>query len=121
GLHRLARCNARAVGAAIAPRPLVNAYDPQRAAVASLRDAMIAQIHDQPPGSVVCLTNQPLQIAMFFPGTVGLFMLFEPGNVVDGRRVYFVSSDPKLLAQREAGGRLASLLLPAGACPPSGG
>ncbi len=42
-------------------------------------------------------------------------------NVVDGRRVYFVSADPALLAQRETGARLASLLLPPGACPPPDG
>ena len=57
-------------------------------------------------------------LAGSFPGTVGLFMLFEPENVVDGRRVYLVSADPALLAQRETGAWLASLLLPPGACPP---
>jgi hypothetical protein len=110
-----------ALGSALLFRSPVNAYDPQRAEVASLRDAMIAEIHTQPSGSVVCLANRSAPLAMFFPGTVGVFMLFERENVVDGRRVYFVSSDAKLLAQREAGTRLESLLLPAGACPPSGG
>ena len=110
-----------AVGSALLLGPAVNANGPQRADVASLRDAMTAEIHRQPPGSVVCLANQPAPFAMFLPGTVGLFMLLDRENVVDGRRVYFVSSDPKLLAQRDPGARLESLLLPAGACPPGDG
>ena len=110
-----------AVGSAFLLRPPINPYAPQRAAVTTLRDALLAKIHDQPPGSVVCIPNEPAPFMLGFPATVGAFMLLERENVVDGRRVYFVSSDAKLLAQREPGTRLESLLLPAGACPPSGG
>jgi hypothetical protein len=110
-----------AIGSAFLLRPPINPYAPQRAAVTTLRDALVAKIHDQPPGSVVCIPNQPAPFMLGFPATVGVFMLLERENVVDGRRVYFVSSDAKLLAQREPGTRLESLLLPAGACPPSGG
>ena len=110
-----------AVGSAFLLRPPINPYAPQRAAVTTLRDALLAKIHDQPPGSVVCIPNEPAPFMLGFPATVGAFMLLESENVVDGRRVYFVSSDAKLLAQREPGTRLESLLLPAGACPPSGG
>ena len=58
---------------------------------------------------------------MGFPGTVGVFMLFNRDDTLEGRRVYFVSSDPGVLAMREQGGRLGSLLLPADACPPRTG
>jgi hypothetical protein len=45
-------------------------------------------------------------------------MLYHRDDDLEGRRVYFVSSDPSVLALREQGGRLRSLLLPAGSCPP---
>jgi len=100
--------------------PPLDCHESDRATVAAARDAMAAEIHAHPAGSTVCLPNRPVPLAVGFPGSVGVFILFERENTVDGRRVYFVSSDPALLAQRETGGRLASLLVPAGACPPRG-
>ena len=75
----------------------------------------------QAPGSTVCLPNEPVPVSLGFPGTVGVFMLFNRDDTLEGRRVYFVSSDPGVLAMREQGGRLGSLLLPADACPPRAG
>jgi hypothetical protein len=110
-----------AVASAVFLLPPLDRCEIDRAAVAAARDAMAAEIHAQPAGSTVCLPNRPVPLALGFPGSVGVFILFERENTVDGRRVYFVSSDPKLLAQRDPGTRLESLLLPAGACPPGDG
>lgn len=109
-----------AVGSALLLRPPINHYDANRAAVARVREAMAEEIETHPPGTTVCVPNRAAPLAVGFPGSVGVFMLFERENALHGRRVYFTSSDPGAPMLRDAGGRLRSLLLPAGACPPPG-
>jgi hypothetical protein len=46
-----------------------------------------------------------------FPGWAGLFVIVFPDNVVDGRRVFFVTSDGKALAGAADGKRTADLLI----------
>ncbi len=89
-----------------------------RTLLAEIRERMVQEVREHPPGSTVCLRNQPMSLSAGFPGSVGVFVLFYPDDEIEGRRVYFVSSDPELLARREEGGRVARLLLPASACPP---
>jgi len=98
-------------------RPSAQRYDAVRDLVAHQRDAIVHAVMEQPPGATVCLPNQPLPVSIGFPGSVGVFMLFNDRNELDGRRVYFVSSDAALLATRLQGSRLRSLLLPPAACP----
>jgi len=102
-------------------RAPVARFDAARDLVARQRDAIRSAVLAQAPGSTVCLPNEPVPVSVGFPGTVGIFMLFNHEDALDGRRVYFVSSDPAVLAMREQGGRLGTLLLPAGACPPRAG
>ena len=102
-------------------RTPVARFDSVRDLVARQRDAITSAVLAQAPGSTVCLPNEPVPVSVLFPGTVGIFMLFNHENTLDGRRVYFVSSDPAVLAMRGQGGRLGSLLLPAGDCPPRAG
>jgi len=45
-------------------------------------------------------------------------MMLHAANELDGRRVYFTTSDSQLLARSDLGGRLATLLLPTSSCPP---
>jgi hypothetical protein len=48
-----------------------------------------------------------------FPGSAALFVITHRGNVVHGRRVYFIEQDPEVLLQARlhAGSRLADLLV----------
>ncbi len=98
--------------------PPIDHFDERRALVAHVHERILQQVREHPPGSTMCLRNEAAGLQSAFPGSVGVFMLLYPDNELEGRRVYFVSSDPKLLARREQGGRLARLLLPASACPP---
>jgi hypothetical protein len=99
-------------------RTPVARFDAVRDLVARKHDAITSALLAQAPGSTVCLPNEPVPTSVGFPGTVGIFMLFNGDDTLDGRRVYFVSSDPAVLGQ---GGRLGSLVLPTDACPPGAG
>lgn len=104
--------------------PPVDHYTSQRDLVALARRTIADEIARQPPGSVVCLSleqredNLLVATKSAFPGYAALFMLLHPTDTVDGRRVYFVTADPTALEAAAGGGRIASLLLPAGTCPP---
>jgi hypothetical protein len=55
----------------------------------------------------------PLLLAAteLFPGWAGVFVIYFPDNVVDGRRVFFVTDDEKALAAAARGKRTAGLLI----------
>jgi hypothetical protein len=85
--------------------PAVNHWDADRQAVAAALDEISAAVAAAPPGGDVYLPVRffmPLFIAAAqdrgeFPGSPALFVIFHPDNVVDGRRVHFVTSDPRIL------------------------
>ena len=56
--------------------------------------------------------------SMFFPGKAGIFLIYYPGNEVDGRQVRFIEKNPKRLEfwSRFGGERLKDLMIP----PPQG-
>jgi hypothetical protein len=47
-----------------------------------------------------------------FPGWAGVFTIFYPDNVVDGRRVYFVDRNADMLAAAQRGTRTRTLIVP---------
>src|SRR5262249_41779374 len=96
-------------------------FDAIRNLLASQRPDLEREVLARPPGATVCVPTEPAPLTLGFPGSVGIFMLYHRDDALEGRRVYFVSSDPGVLAMREQGGRLRGLLLPAGHCPPSAG
>jgi hypothetical protein len=98
-------------------RPSVDHFAADRARVTAAWDRIVQQIRHAPTGSTVCLPVEPAPVALGFPGSLGIFMLFNRTDEVERRRVRFVSSDPKLLARRDAGGRMQQLLLPDDECP----
>jgi hypothetical protein len=100
-------------------QPPVDHFESERALVARVRDRLDSAIEKVPRGSTLCLPIESAALAFGFPGSAGVFLLLHDENTVDGRRVYFTSSDPKILASRTAGGRMEQLLLPASACPPA--
>jgi hypothetical protein len=106
------------IGAVLLPPTLEHPDALDRAAVLRARDRLEHAILAQPPGAVVCLPIEPVPVAIGFPGTAGVFVLFHPRADVEGRRVYFVSTDPRILALRDAGGRMRELIAADGTCPP---
>jgi hypothetical protein len=104
--------------------PPVDHYTSQRELVARAERTITEEIARHPSGSVACLSLDSRDDALIvapksvFPGYAALFMLLYPTDEADGRWVHFVTSDPTALEARAGGGRIASLLLPAGACPP---
>lgn len=78
------------------------------------------EIRKQPPGSAACIPNRPLALCLGFPGSFGVYILHHRDDELEGRRVYFTTSDPRLLALRLPGSRAEALLAPVGACPPPG-
>ena len=85
---------------------------------------MRALIAAQPAGSTVTIANRAFFSVgsrwippTLFPGWAGVFTIFFGENVVDGRRVVFSETDPKVIAAAARGRRTASLLV-AGTPPP---
>jgi hypothetical protein len=109
------------VTSAMLLRPSIGGFDAIRDLVARQREGVERDVLARPPGATVCVPYEPAPLAIGFPGSIGVFMLYHRDDTYAGRRVYFVSSDPRVLAMREWGGRLRSLLPPAGSCPPSAG
>src|SRR5262245_43446596 len=58
-------------------RPSAPRYDAVRELVAHQRDAIVRAVMEQPPGATVCLPNQPVPVSIGFPGSVGVYMLFN--------------------------------------------
>lgn len=76
-----------------------------------------------PPGDVVRIRNEPFRAApilakqpLVFPGIAGVFLVFHPGDEVDGRRVVFEAPRAQVDDARRRGGPIAALLVP----PPDG-
>jgi hypothetical protein len=98
-------------------RPPVDHFDASRALVTTVWDRIVQQVRQAPTGSTVCLPLEPAPLAFGFPRSLGVFMLFNRSDELEGRRIRFVSRDPNLLARRDAGGRMSHLLLPEAECP----
>src|SRR4029079_12596285 len=83
-----------------------------RAAYTAARDALEAEIRRQPAGDTICLPNRPAIPWPGAPGMLAVFVLDHPTDDVNGRRVFFTSTDPErdLEHGRDRGGRLERLL-----------
>lgn len=105
------------LGAAALFPPRRDDFDSDRLRVASALQRLDRAI-ERSPFRIVCLPIQPAALALGFPGSLGLYVLFHPTDDVEGRRIYFETDDPKVLALRAESPRLNGLLLPKGECPP---
>src|SRR5262245_4523864 len=56
------------------PAHPVARFDAVRDLVARQRDAITSAVLAHPPGTTVCLPNEPVPVSVGFPGTVGIFM-----------------------------------------------
>jgi hypothetical protein len=102
--------------------PRVDHHDAARREAGAVVAAVQQAITAAAPGSDVYITNRPfasigpMLIARqdLFPGWAGVFIIFFPDNVVDGRAVRFVTT-PQVVAANQRGFRTRSLLV----TPPS--
>jgi hypothetical protein len=98
---------------------------------------IVAAVRASPPGADVYVRHQPFfwsdvtSITVgehvipvppgHFPGVAGLFALFHPSHVVEGRRVFFVVGDPVKLASWRHGRHGSTLLVSEGEMRARGG
>jgi len=72
------------------------------------------QIASTPPGQVVLIQNQPFDLSRnfpdAFPGRAAMFVVFFPGNTVDGRPVRFLVSEDDWQRAQARDGRIAALV-----------
>jgi hypothetical protein len=80
-----------------------------------------ASVAMTPPGQPVVILNRSIILSdMFspeataFPGLAGLFVVVHPENVVDGKPIFFVEPDAKVIAAASQRPRMRALLLPDG-------
>ena len=126
-----ALCLAAGYAAALAGYVCVFPPVPQQEAAQREVDRALARIdaaiQASPPGADVYLRHQPFFVSDVtslavgnavlpvppgrFPGVAALFALFHDGNVVDGRRVFFVVDDPARLESWRRGRRGAAMLV----------
>ncbi len=109
------------------PHPIVHFTWVRREAemvVAAVRQRIAAA----PPGADVYIDNQPFGSTDLvwlprdrFPGWAGVFAIFFPENVVDGRRVFFVSQSVDAMRAARHGRRGATLFVGPSALPDEGG
>jgi hypothetical protein len=102
----------------------IDHWDEQRAEATTMIDTIHREVAKAPPGAVVTIPNRPFGPSRFLPGLMpgwaGMFVVFFPDDVVDGRPVRFLaSSDADWRVAQERGGRIAELVVraPAGASP----
>ncbi len=83
--------------------------------VASIR----ASIDATPPGEAVYIRNRPFPPAppvivpyVQFPGWAAVYVIFYPGETVDGRPVYFIEADAPTREAAKRGRRTRDLLVP---------
>ncbi len=93
-------------------------FDGDRRETVATLAAIRAAVAAAPPGATVEIANRPFGAVGWvnfayrdrFPGTAGVFVIFHPDDVVDGRRVVFTSDDPLVMKGARRGRRSATLL-----------
>ena len=99
--------------------PAIDHYDAERQQVALLRQAVARRVAQAAPGEPAYIPNRRMNPVNYFtpmevfPGWAGLYVVFFPGNAVDGTAVRFVDAQPERVAAARArtGTRTAELLV----------
>lgn len=105
--------------AALRTNRALDHHDVAREQTRQVIDTIRAEIAAAPEGQAVFIQNGafppsflvPLPTGTAFPGTVAVFELFFPEDMVDGRRVRFLTLDPEHVGAVHRGGRIRSLLI----------
>jgi hypothetical protein len=102
------------VGYAAARPPVPLHEEARRETVAAVHEIRLA-VAAAAPGATVLIPNRTFAPARWigfpFPGLAGVYMLYFPTDMVDGRRVRFVETPGTVEAVRRAGGRQVGLLV----------
>ena len=101
----------------------IDHHDVARRETAGVLAAVRARVAGQPAGAPVYMDNHPFaSVALYmgrfqlpFPGWAAIFLIFHPSGTLEGRPMYFVTRDPRLIAA--ARGRVRSLLVSPDAVP----
>jgi hypothetical protein len=106
--------------------PVIDNHDGARRETAHILEQIRLAVAEVPPNRDVYIENRPFRAmgpifihANAFPGWAGVFVIFFPDNVVDGRRVRFVEPRRRYFGVAKLGRRSATLLVPS-VPPPSG-
>jgi hypothetical protein len=94
--------------------PGIDHHDAARLEAVAVIERINTRIDGAPPDGTVYLTNETFAGVdrRTFPGSVALYVITQPSNVVRGRRVYFREPDPAVLvAARARPGRRTPMLL----------
>lgn len=95
--------------------PPIGQHVSARRDTAAVLASIQAAIDAQPPSEAVYIENRvfaPVPLPLFmFPGWAGVFIIFHPDNVVDGRRVYFVERVPEIPPLLRRGRRTGELII----------
>jgi hypothetical protein len=105
---------AAATASNLAFGPAMDHHDEERREVARALEHIRAAVDAARPGSIACVKNEIVPLFARFPGTVGVFVLYHPGDEIDGRRVRFVADRARLDATT---GRARTLMVEPDACP----
>jgi hypothetical protein len=107
------------VGCVLAFAPPIDAHARERREAAGVMMMIRAEVAKAPPGADVYIQNRRflgvgpmLATAGFpwFPGWAAVYAIFSPEDVLDGRRVHFVT-DPAIVRAGRDGRRSAALLV----------
>ncbi len=104
------------IGAFALSPPAVDHHARTRRLTGQALAAMRRAARSRPVGRPVYIPNRGFRGLLFFPalfpGSAAVFAIFHPSNVLDGRRVYFVESNPAVLEAAKRGRRTKDLLVP---------
>jgi hypothetical protein len=105
--------------------PTIDHYHQQRGLVARAAQTIAEEVEAHAPGAPVCISLDGRDDALLlwasksiFPGWAAIFMLLHPTNELAGHRLYFTTVDEVTRESLKPGGRIVSLLVRAGQCPP---
>lgn len=108
-----------AVAAWMSTAPWIDHHPASRRETREVLAAIRERVRSTPPGSDVRIPNRrfqdvgPLVPNTMFPGWAALFTIYFPSGAIDGRRVYFLEREPRVIDETRRGRRIAQVLLPA--------
>jgi len=117
----LAACLVAAIGVRVLAAPKIDSHEWARLRTAEALRRLGEVLGAAPAGSDVYIRFPdepfngigPLLVGKphLFPGVAGVFAVFFPDNVVGGKRVFFVTGNPKILRSSVGGRRSATLFV----------
>ncbi len=95
--------------------PVIDRHDLEREQTREVLDAIRDAALKEPPGATVRITNvqfKAFPLYVFVPGWAAAFTMFNDSDMVEGRHVVFVESNPNIIRSHGDGRRIGRLLVP---------